>query len=251
MKRNDKFVFTTVLGVTVLMLGIPSSVFRVSAQQKPPVQPLCPVTNVRCPSEVYAKDRLTFTADVSGGDPNVQPTYNWTVSAGTISSGQGTATIDVDTSGLEGTVTATVEAGGFDRSCGYRSTASSCTTSVMKKAEARKFDEYGKLLPKDENARLDNFMIELQSDPTTQAHIISYNTGRPGDAQKAADRAKNYLIGKRGLDRSRVVTVTGGSREDPTVELWIVPSGAPLPKPTPAVKPSEPKPTSPAKPAKP
>jgi len=105
-------------------------------------------------------------------------------------------------------------------------------------------------LPKDENVRLDNFMIELQSDPTTQAHIISYNAraGRPGDAQKAADRIKDYLIRKRGLDWSRLVTVTGGSREKPTIELWIVPAGAPLPKPTPTVKPSKPKPNSPTKP---
>lgn len=238
--------------ITVIMLAGASAT---SAQQKQQAQPKCPVTKVTCPSEVYVKDTLTFTAQVSGGDPKVQPTYNWTVSAGTIQSGQGTSTIEVDTSEVaaDSTVNATVDLNGFDRSCGYGSTASSCTSSVMKKAEARKMDEYGKLMPKDEEARLDNFMIEFMSDPTAQAHIISYNarTNRPGDAQKAADRAKDYLIKKRGLDASRVVTVTGGSREKPTVELWIVPTGAQLPKPTPAVKPDESKTTSPTKSAKP
>lgn len=244
-----------VMVVALIMLGGPSAVVRVSAQQKQPAPANCPVTKVTCPDQVYAKDKLTIIANVSGGNPKVQPTYNWTVSAGTISSGQGTATIQVDTSEVEGgsTVTATVEAGGFDRSCGYGSTASSCTSEVMKKAEARKLDEYGKLMAKDEEAKLDSFMIALMSDPTAQAHIISYNasTSRPGDAQKAADRAKDYLIKKRGLDPSRLVTVTGGSREQPTVQLWIVPSGAPLPKPTPTVKPTESKPTNPTKPTKP
>lgn len=252
MKLNDRFVFTMVMIVGLLMLGGPSAVFRVSAQQKQQAPINCPVLRVTCPSEVYVKDTLTFIADVRGGDPKVEPTYNWSVSAGAISSGQGTSIIQVDTSEVAGdsSVTATVEIGGLAPDC---SRTSSCTTSVMKKAEARKLDEYGKLMPKDEEARLDNFMIELMSDPTAQAHIISYNasTSRPGDAQKAADRAKDYLIRKRGLDPSRVVTVTGGSREKPTVELWIVPSGAPLPKPTPTVKQGDSKPASPAKTTKP
>lgn len=160
--------------------------------------------------------------------------------AGSIESGQGTPTIEVTTTGLtpDSTVTATVDAGGFDRECGYGSTAASCTSIVLKKAEARKLNEYGALKPKDEEAKLDNFIVELNLDPTAQGYIISYNarTSRPGDAQKAADRTKNYLIRKRGLEPNRIVTVTGGSREDTTVELWIVPAGAPLPKPTPTAK---------------
>ncbi len=45
-------------------------------------------------------------------------TYNWSVSAGTITSGQGTSTITVDTTGLGGqSVTATVSIGGADPSC--------------------------------------------------------------------------------------------------------------------------------------
>ncbi|HLF84785.1 MAG TPA: hypothetical protein VI837_11470 [Blastocatellia bacterium] len=240
MKLNDRFVFTMVMAL--LMLDGPGAAFRVSAQQKPPAQPKCPAVNVTCPSEVFVKNTLKFTAEVRGGDSKVTPTYNWTVSAGSIESGQGTTTIDVSTSEVEGgsTVTATVELGGFDRDCGYGSSTSSCTSAVMKKAEARKLDEYGKLTPKEEEAKLDNFIIELNLDPTAQGYIISYNarTNRPGDAQKAADRASIYLIKKRGLELHRIVTVTGSSREQPTVELWIVPAGAQPPKPTPTVKPS-------------
>ena len=171
------------------------------------------------------------------------PTYNWTVSNGTISSGQGTSTIELDMSGVAGdsTVTATVDVGGYSREC---PTASSCTTSVMKRPEARKMDEYGKIAPKDENARLDNFVIELANDPTAAGYIIAYGgrTSRAGDAKKMAARAKSYMVKKRRVDANRVMAIDGGLREEPMIELWIAPSGAQPPAATPNVDPSEAKP---------
>ena len=69
---------------------------------------------------------VTFTASVTGGPEGFAPTYNWSVSAGTITSGQGTSTITVDTAGLGGqTVTATVSIGGADPTC---TATNSCTT---------------------------------------------------------------------------------------------------------------------------
>ena len=99
----------------------------------------CPTTKMYCPNTVIVGEKLTFTADVRGGDQNVTPTYNWAVSAGAIASGQGTSTITVETKELTGgsSVTATVEVGGFDRECGYGSTVASCTTEVEKKADVR------------------------------------------------------------------------------------------------------------------
>src|SRR5262249_10661182 len=54
-------------------------------------------------------DPLSFSANASSPDAGVKvASYNWTVSAGTITSGQGTNQIAVDTSGLQGqSVTAT------------------------------------------------------------------------------------------------------------------------------------------------
>lgn len=224
----------------ILLLNLSLQPSFVSAQQKQPAKPDCPVTKVTCPDTVYINDKLVMTANVSGGDSNVTPTYNWSVSAGTIESGQGASTIEISTKELsdDQSVTATVELGGYSRDCGYGQTAASCTTSVMKKAEARKLDEYGKLLPKDENERLDKFTIELQMDPTAQGYIIAYGgrASRAGDAQKAATKTKDYLVNKRGLDRDRIITVDGGYREQPAIALWLVPSRASLPKPTPTVK---------------
>lgn len=231
--------FALLFGLAFLLLNARSGLY-VSAQQKQTTKPSCPVTKVTCPDTVYINDELSMTADVRGGDSNVTPAYNWTVSAGTIYSGQGTSTIAVGTEGLSDgeTVTATVEIGGLDRECGYGSNAASCTTSVMKKPESRKLDEYSRVTPKEENERLDNFAIELQMDPSSQAYIIAYGgrASRAGDAQKAADKAKLYLVTKRGIDRGRIIEVVGGYREQPTIELWLVPSRAPLPKPTPTLK---------------
>ncbi|HJQ67672.1 MAG TPA: hypothetical protein VKA70_01785 [Blastocatellia bacterium] len=235
------FVMTVIISLFVSA----SAIFHASAQQSN-----CPTVRATCPDMVYLGDgALTFTANVTGGDPNVTPTYNWTVSNGTISSGQGTSVITVDLTGLtdNSTVTATVDVGGYDRAC---STSSSCTASVMKKAEGRKFDEYGKIVAKDANKRLDNFAIELKNDPGAVGYVITYGGRRSkaGEAKTMAAAARTYLVKKRKIVAQQVMTLDGGFREEPTTELWLVPSGAEPPQATPNVDPSEV--VGPIKPAK-
>ena len=136
---------------------------------------LKPSVRLSEPVAGFGKGRrgLTFTANVSGGDNDVTPTYNWSVSAGTISSGQGTSTIIVDTKEAGGmTVTATVDVGGYSREC---STSHSCTASVAKKS--LKVAEYGKVKPAEEKAILDKFAAELES--TRPRKATSSLTRRP------------------------------------------------------------------------
>jgi len=192
------------------------------------IPPPCPTVSVSCPSEVDAGAPITFTASVSGGDPNMQPTYNWSVSSGTISSGQGTSSITVDTTNAGGqTVTATVSLGGADPAC--TGTTASCSTQVKTPIPpAVKFDEYGNIKFNDEKARLDNYAIQLQNQPGSTGVIIAYGTCA-GEAQARADRAKDYLVNTRGIEASRITTVDGGCRSDLTVQLWIVPQGATAP----------------------
>lgn len=185
----------------------------------------CPVVSVSCPSDVEEGQTITFSASVTSGDQSVTPTYNWSVSAGTITSGQGTSTITVDTTGIGGqTVTASVDAGGYAPAC---STTASCSTQVKTKPiiEPQRFDEYGDIRFNDEKARLDNYAIQLQNTPGVEGYIIAY--GRcAGEGQTRADRAKNYLVNTRGIEAARIVTIDGGCREDLSVQLWIVPAGA-------------------------
>src|SRR5687768_1743307 len=198
----------------------------------------CPQVSIAAPSNVQEGQPLTFRVDVTGGDRTVPRTYNWTVSAGTISSGQGTSLIGVDTTGIGGySVTATVETGGYEPRC---RTSRSATAFVERAVSARKFDEYGALALKNQKARLDNFAIELQSDPMTQAYVIAYG-GRRSTRGTAVARLKTvntHLVIGRGIDSNRIVALDGGHREEPTTELWMVPPGALPPQASPTVDPS-------------
>ena len=167
---------------------------------------------------------ITFTASLSGGAPDLAATYNWSVSAGTISSGQGTSSITVDTAGIGGqSVTATVDIGGVAANC---TKSASCTTSVRTPpVNPTRFDEYGNIRFNDEKARLDNYAIQLQNTAGAQGYIIAYGTCE-GEGQTRADRAKNYSVNTRGIEATRITTIDGGCRSDLSVELWVVPTGA-------------------------
>ena len=91
-----------------------------------PDPPPCPVVMVSCPSSLESKGSVTFEATVSGG-PKTIPTFEWSLSAGRIISGQSTSKVTVDVSGLsQDSVTATVSVGGFNPSC---HTVASCAIS--------------------------------------------------------------------------------------------------------------------------
>ena len=100
---------------------------------QPPVKqnqiPDCPSISVSCPDAgPGGKTLIKFKASVIGGKPVSEVSYNWSVSKGTISFGQGTAVIEVDVTGidLEG-LTATVEVGGVDPNCNR---AASCSLAI-------------------------------------------------------------------------------------------------------------------------
>jgi hypothetical protein len=200
----------------------------------------CPEVSVTCPDSVKSGGGAAFEANVEGAAAGAKLTYKWTVSAGTITGGQGTNRVEVDTTGLNGgEVTATVEVGGFPESC---TAAASCTTSVIPQPIIdNKIDEYGRISFDDEQARLDNFAIELQNDPTAEGYLICYGgrVGRAREAVRRCARAKAYLSGYRHIPAARIVTVDGGYREDLTVELWYVSAGMTPPHPSPSVDPKE------------
>lgn len=93
-----------------------------------------------------------------------------------------------------------------------------------------RIDEFGAINCEDEMARLDNYAIELQNKPQTQALIIVYgsSTGRRNEAVARASRIKSYLVKSRGLKAQRIVTINGGYQESLKVELWLVKAGTDL-----------------------
>jgi hypothetical protein len=212
--------------------------FVVTVAQSQTTNPACPALEITSSELVSEGTDITFTIKVTGGDPNVKPTYNWSVSAGTIKSGQGTSVIKVDTTGLgDQSVTATVELGGYDPVC---ERVKSSTSTVEKKPASTKSDEYSSTDVKLETERLDRFARALMEEPNVNGYIMSYGgrVGKTGEAQALADRTKKYLV-SRGIDESRLVTVDGGFREQLTTELWLVPPGAAPPQAEPTVDPKE------------
>ncbi len=191
-------------------------------------RPPCPTISVSCPSEVDPGTPVTYTASVAGDTGGATVTYNWSVSAGTISSGQGTSTITVDTTNLGGqSVTATVSVGGLDPSC---TSTNSCTTTIkVPPVPPRKFDEYGNIRFNDEKARLDNYAIQLQNEPGSTGTIIVFGSCA-GEGQQRGDRAKDYLVNTRGIEAGRITVVDGGCQENLKVQLWVVPQGSAAPE---------------------
>jgi hypothetical protein len=115
--------------------------------------------------------------------------------------------------------------------------------------QPRKIDEYGDLAAADERARLDSYAAELSNDPTAKGYLLCYGGRRGGanEAQRRCVRAKDHLVSARGMDPTRIVTVDGGLREEPAVELWVVPPGAAPPDASPTVYPREVRPPTTAR----
>ena len=197
----------------------------------PAIPLVCPTVEVVCPTNLGIDQPLTFTSKAAGGTPSITPVYNWTVSAGTIIEGQGTNTIKVDTSGLAGqTIRASLSMGGY----GNLLCSADCGVSIpVPKITSRKFDEFPDIQRNDEKARLDNFVIELQNDPSATAYIVIYpgRGSKRGDVQHHSNRIVEYVVNTRGIDQHRIVTLVGSPRNELFVELWITPQGATAPSP--------------------
>lgn len=208
----------------------------------------CPSVSVTGPSDdVPAGDSMTFNANVVSGETKspFALTYNWSVSNGMISGGQGTSVIKVDTANLAGqSVTATLEIGGLPIEC---ERSASATAYVKQAVVATKIDEYVAGNEEIELLKLDNFVIYLQNDPNVEGYVIAYRgpKGKVGDAKAAIQRIKRYLV-TRGVNLDRIKTIDGGIKETAMRELWLVPQGAEPPKAMPMTV--KPKTTTPAKP---
>ena len=196
-----------------------------------------------CPSEVLVTvqpeatdgDLVTFSSNVAYSGTN-QLGYNWTVTpeSARITSGQGTPSITVDTTGLGSqTVTGRLEVvdNNFnDPNCRGENQASIPIRPIPPPPTFERFDEFEMIAFDDVKARLDNYAIELQSRPDWQGYIVVY--GRtPQEANRLGARAMDYLVRNRKIDARRLQVVNWGIRKRPRYELYLVPNGASPPPP--------------------
>lgn len=83
--------------------------------------------------------------------------------------------------------------------------------------------------------RFEPFAAALNADPGLRGCIVGYmkKRHRRGTDRRLAARTKRQLTTAHPVDVRRVVAIGGGRRDERMVELWLVPPGADLPKPTP------------------
>jgi hypothetical protein len=135
-------ILTTKLGdpitITVDVLGYaPSCRVTKTITLKNTVAPyVCDTLNITGPATITTGDLVDLKLNVTDGSSDkTRLTYNWSISAGTIESGQGTANIKIDTSDAEGrTITASVDVGDLGVGC---SNTKAFSFSVVKKPAAK------------------------------------------------------------------------------------------------------------------
>ena len=120
-----------------------SAAFFLFANALSAQQQACPVIKVTASADENKEGAaLSFTGNVSpGGDY----TYNWSISDGVITSGQGTSSITVDSKGKAGgSITATVDVGGVNKNCTSTSSATVMVIANPKKGPEKKMKRSGK-----------------------------------------------------------------------------------------------------------
>lgn len=196
----------------------------------------CPVVELKRPAgSIDPGGSFVVEAKVTGAAG--RPTFNWTVSAGTIESGQGTPIITVGAAGVPGgsSITTTLEVrvpGGFD----LCPTSFSETVLVNQSPQPVLGDEFGtvKITCEEANARMDVFLISLNGNPRDRGVIVIYDSTERTRAAWFREQLFNNFIKFRRFDPSRIRFIRGPYRSDARVQFWRVPPGASEPEILPA-----------------
>lgn len=97
-------------------------------------------------------------------------------------------------------------------------------------------DQYGFMSFKEEAPRLNEVVTALKQWPGGRVFIVVYpsQTTPLKEARMRAQRAKRYMM-KKGISAGRVITMIGGRRKEPVVNLYLAPllSAAPILSPPP------------------
>ena len=215
---------TMVRSIQILSLVLLLALASVVSAQTPMT---CGTVSVAGPTEVDLGAAVVFTVTISGMSYTTKPELKWKVSAGTITSGQGTEVITVDTTGLGGVeITATAELSGVPQGC---KASASAATKVKPPIICRlPFDNYGDIKFEDEKARLDNFAIQIINEPLSIGHLLMF-AGREtfrNETRERLARAKSYLVNVRGLDPKRILTTDCGFTHELSVQLQVIPPDA-------------------------
>lgn len=191
---------------------------------------------VQCPDEIVrAGQHITITANFEGGktgDTN-SPIYNWSVSQGTIVSGQGTPSTTVEIGKTDvGTLTVTLDRNFNGAHFPGVQPSASCDVVIAPLPEPRLVDEFRTAGGNCEEgfARLDNFFTEINNNPSDEALIVFYGDLKQANAARGrAMQLRNHFRFRK-FDMKRVRMIFAPARENGTTQFWLTPAGASPPE---------------------
>ncbi len=192
----------------------------------------CPTISITAPTSlIKIGDSMTFTAKVDGiNAENLK--YKWIVSNGEISSGQGTLAINVATmQDMAGqTITATLEVSGLPQNCSKSfSNSAEIEPPICCKDPAR-FDEYGKILWREEKIRISEAAKALKDNKDLMIFFrIQIKEKKYSQIFKIKKvRIEKYLIESHKISKDRIKIMFVGNDENLT-DIWLMPAGVTLP----------------------
>ncbi len=201
----------------------------------------CPYNfHLEGPDRITEGDLVTFAAINSGTAP-IPIRYAWRVTPDnvTVTSGFGTPSITVDSTGMGGkTINAELDVNDdvYDDKCRQVISVPTDVTTIPPPEVKKPFicDEFESRSADEDKARFDNCSIQVQNTPDAQLYIIIYpGTDRISTTRNTYDRLSkrtlDYLVKNRGVDPRRITLIKGTPRTKTTYQLWIVPPGAELP----------------------
>lgn len=209
-------------GFSILVLLL-AAVAPVVAQQ-------CSTITIDGPTKVEANEDLKLKAKVEQAPATAGLLYRWTASAGTMKSRIDTSEIQLDITGLGGmNLEITLETYLPDNSC--KSTTKHSVEIGLPPPCGLPLDQYGDIRWEDEQARLDNFAIQILNSPTSRGLLTAFGGKRTyqDEAKLRLLRASNYLVQVRDIDPKRFIAVDAGYRVEFTMILTMVPAGAEIP----------------------
>lgn len=210
--RKPAFVFLLVLTSIFAFAGLSFG--------QDPVKPECPTIDVTGPPGIVAPGgAATFTATVNQAGPDLR--YQWSISAGEITSGQGTPTITVKQP-IQ-TLTVTVEITGLPKGCPNMASEMAIGDPPEQPILLGRFS--GRIRAK-EKARFNKMWNALEADPNARGVIYLTGTVRQVKANK---QMITSFITRMRKDLMRITFVIGPV-EDELTEFWFVPVGATEPE---------------------
>lgn len=187
------------------------------------------------PDRITEGDLVTFAA-INDGTAPVPLRYQWRVNNGRVTSGLGTPSITVDSTGLGGqTIDAELDVNDdvYDNKCRQVISVPTNVDKIIIPPPITKIacDQFEAKAMDDIKARLDNCAIQVQNIPDAQLYIIIYpGTDKLSTTRNTYDkmsrRTLDYLVKNRGVDPRRIQIIRGSSRTRTSYEIWIVPPGA-------------------------